>query len=145
MSLTNSTVSGNSGSAVYNSILSSSGVSNSTISDNGGGTVQSFGYNLSSDDGTGYLNGPGNQINTDPLLGPLEDNGGATFTHELLSGSPAISAGDPNFVPPPYYDQRGLGFDRVRGNRIDVGSFENQWPPRPTPTPRPRPTPLPRP
>ena len=36
--------------------------------------------------------------------------------------------GDPNFVGPPDYDQRGPGFDRVRGGRIDVGSFEVQKP-----------------
>ena len=52
------------------------------------GTVTSYGYNVSSDDGGGYLNGPGDQINTDPLLGPLQDNGGPTFTHALLPGSP---------------------------------------------------------
>jgi hypothetical protein len=60
---------------------------------NNGGTVTSLGYNLSSDDGGGYLIAPGDQINTDPLLGPLQDNGGPTFTHELLPGSPAIDAG----------------------------------------------------
>ena len=42
---------------------------------NSGGTVTSIGYNLSSEDGGGYLNGPGDQINTDPLLGPLLNNG----------------------------------------------------------------------
>jgi hypothetical protein len=103
--------------------------------------VTSYGYNISSDDGGGYLNGPGDQINTDPMLGPLRDNGGPTFTHALLPGSPAIDAGDPNFAPPPYYDQRGPGFDRVKGGRIDVGSFELQNPPQPSPTPRPTPTP----
>jgi len=60
------------------------------------------------------------------LLGPLQDNGGSTFTHELLSGSPAIDAGDPNFTPPPFFDQRGPGFDRVVNSRIDIGSFEVQ-------------------
>ena len=109
------------------------------------GTVTSYGYNVSSDDGGGYLHGPGDQINTDPLLGPLQDNGGPTFTHALLPGSPAINAGDPNFVGPPDYDQRGPGYDRVRGGPIDVGSFEVQNPPPPTPTPRPAPTPRPRP
>ena len=57
-----------------------------------------------------YLNGPGDQINTDPLLGPLQNNGGPTLTHALLPGSPAIDAGDPNFTPPPFYDQRGCPF-----------------------------------
>jgi hypothetical protein len=99
------------------------------------GTVTSYGYNVSSDDGGGYLNGPGDQINTDPMLGPLQDNGGPTLTHALLPGSPAINAGDPNFTPPPLYDQRGPGFDRVVHGRIDIGSFEVQEPlSTPTPT-----------
>jgi len=58
------------------------------------------------------------------MLGPLQDNGGSTFTHELLSGSPAINAGDPSFTPPPDYDQRGPGFPRVVNGRIDIGAFE---------------------
>lgn len=102
------------------------------------GTVTSNGYNVSSDDGGGFLNGPGDQINTDPILGPLQDNGGPTFTHALLPGSPALNAGDPNFTPPPYYDQRGPGFDRVKNGRLDVGSYEEQAllnTPTPTSTP----------
>jgi predicted outer membrane repeat protein len=111
------------------------------------GTVISQGYNLSSDNGGGYLSHQGDRINTNPLLGPLQDNGGPTFTQALLPGSLAINAGDPNFTPPPFYDQRGLGFDRVRNGRIDVGSFEVQAAtPTPTPTPSatPRPSPTPR-
>jgi hypothetical protein len=34
--------------------------------------------------------------------------------------------GDPNFTPPPLFDQRGTGFDRVVSARVDVGSFEVQ-------------------
>ena len=102
---------------------------------NDGGTVISRGYNLTSDNGGGYLNGPGDQINTEPLLGPLQDNGGPTLTHALLPGSPAIDAGNPNFTPPPFYDQRGLGYDRVKNGRLDIGSFEVQEPLfTPTPT-----------
>jgi hypothetical protein len=110
---------------------------------NNGGSLITRGYNISSDDGSGYLNGPGDQINTDPLLGPLQDNGGPTFTHALLPGSPAIDAGDPKFTPPPYYDQRGPDFWRVRNGRIDSGSFEVQagTTPSPTPTPAASPTP----
>src|SRR5205823_411806 len=111
------------------------------------------GYNLSNDNGSGFLIGPGDQINTDPLLGPLQDNGGPTFTHALLPGSPAIDTGDPNFTPPPFFDQRGPGFDRVANGRIDKGSFEVQGAtPTPTPTstatatptltPTPTPTPI---
>jgi hypothetical protein len=89
-------------------------------------TVTSLGYNLSNDDGSGHLTGPGDQINTDPLLGPLQNNGGPTFTQALLPGSPAINAGNPSFTPPPVFDQRGPGFRRVRNGRIDIGSYEVQ-------------------
>ena len=109
------------------------------------GTITSRGYNLSSDSAGGFLTGPGDQTNTNPLLGPLRDNGGPTFTHALLSGSPAIDAGDPVFTPPPAFDQRGAPFVRVFNGRIDIGSFELQPPPTPTPTPRPTPPPRPRP
>ena len=66
----------------------------------------------------------GDQINTDPLLGPLADNGGLTQTHYLLTNSPAIDGGDPTFTPPPDLDQRGLGFQRVVNGRIDIGAVE---------------------
>ena len=96
------------------------------IFNQGGGTNISQGYNLSSDNGGGLLTGSGDQINTDPMLGPLQNNGGPTFTHQLLTGSPAINAGNPSFTPPPFYDQRGPGFDRVRNGRVDIGAFEVQ-------------------
>jgi hypothetical protein len=113
---------------------------------NQGGIVISDGYNLSSDSCGGFLTGPGDQTNIEPMLGPLQNNGGPTLTHALLPASPAIDAGDPSFTPPPSSDQRGPGFDRIVNGRIDIGSFEVQRPtttptPRPIPTPRPRPTP----
>ena len=106
-------------------ILNASSISNSS------GTITSLGYNLSSDDGGGFLTATGDQINTTPMLGPLQDNGGPIFTHALLTGSPAIDAGDPNFDPnafnpPMLYDQRGSGYDRVAHGRIDIGAFEVQ-------------------
>ena len=151
-SVVNSTMNDNSveiwygGAYIKNTIFKVSPGGHSIVSD-GFSTIISDGYNVTSDDGAGYLNGPGDQINTDPQLGLLQDNGGPTFTHALLPGSPAIDAGDPNFVPPPLYDQRGPGFDRVRGGRIDIGSFEVQEitpTPTPTPTSTPRVTPTPR-
>jgi hypothetical protein len=100
---------------------------------NSGGTITSLGYNLCSNagfenyyGGVGNLTGPGDIVNTDPMLGPLQDNGGPTFTCALLPGSPAINAGDPNFTPPPEFDQRGPGFPRVAYGRIDIGAFEVQ-------------------
>lgn len=65
----------------------------------------------------------------DPLLGPLAENGGATRTHGLLTGSPAIDSGSFD-VPPgspasaPEFDQRGAPFSRVVGARIDIGAVE---------------------
>jgi len=72
------------------------------------------------------LTAAGDQVNTDPMLGPLQDNGGSTYTHALLTGSPAIDAGDPNFTLPLGYDQRGSGFQRVFNGRVDIGAFEVQ-------------------
>jgi len=153
--IANCTISGNSavsGGGVYNvpdqfgaatietgNTIFNAGASGENIVNNGG-TVTSHGYNVCSDNGGGYLKGLGDQINTDPLLGPLQDNGGPTLTHALLPGSLAIDAGDPNFTPPPFHDQRGPCFYRVFGRRIDVGSVETQPGPR-CPTPKPRPTP----
>jgi len=67
-----------------------------------------------------------NVFYTDPLLGPLGDNGGPTDTQAPLPGSPVIDRGDPNFSPPPEFDQRGPGYPRVVGGRIDLGAVEIQ-------------------
>jgi hypothetical protein len=100
------------------------------------GTITSNGYNLINDNGGGFLTATGDQTNTEPMLGPLQNNGGPTLTHELLTGSPAIDTGNPSFTPPPLYDQRGPLYQRVFNGRIDIGSFEVQpAPPTPTPTP----------
>jgi hypothetical protein len=144
LTITNSTVSGNSaatcGGVCRGTVEIQNTILNANASGNIGGTVTSHGYNISSDDGGGHLNGPGDQINTDPLLGPLRNHGGPTLTHMPMRGSPAIDAGDPSFTPPPDHDQRGACFYRVFGGRIDVGSVETQ--PRPQcVTPAPRPTP----
>jgi hypothetical protein len=155
LSVTNATLSGNSaghGGGIYNhgesthigNTVLNAGEFGETIF-NESGMITSYGYNLSSDDGGNTLTGPGDQINTDPMLGPLQDNGGPTFTHALLPGSPAINTGDPSFTPPPLYDERDPGFDRVVNGSIDIGSFEVQAGPSPTPTPTPTAKPSPRP
>ena len=60
----------------------------------------------------------------DPLLGELQNNGGATPTIALLENSPAIDAGsNPNNLAT---DQRGDGFDRTVGAGTDIGAFELQ-------------------
>jgi hypothetical protein len=151
LTVANSTLSGNSatynGGGIYNyGYLGSAttqlgnAIFNASSLFNYSGTITSLGYNVSNDDGGGFLTAAGDQINTDPMLGPLQDNGGPTFTHELLNGSPAIDAGDPNFTPPPNYDQRGSDYDRVANSRLDIGAFEVQTSPTPTPTPTATPT-----
>ncbi|MEJ5223542.1 MAG: sortase [Anaerolineales bacterium] len=84
----------------------------------------------------------GNILGQNPLLGPLANNGGTTFTHALLAGSPAIDAGDPGASCMPT-DQRGVA--RFDGNydsivRCDIGAYEYNTPFTPTPTPTPTPS-----
>ncbi|MES1240432.1 MAG: right-handed parallel beta-helix repeat-containing protein [Acidobacteriota bacterium] len=90
------------------------------------GTINAV-YSLAETPGTA-INGTNanNRLGVDPGLGPLADNGGPTETHSLLSGSPAINAGDPFLPAPPATDQRGPGFVRIFGGRVDLGSFERQ-------------------
>ena len=61
-----------------------------------------------------------------PLLGPLQNNGGLSPTMALLHGSPALDAGS-NAVAGAAglsTDQRGPGFPRVVGAAVDLGAFE---------------------
>ncbi|HKP02536.1 MAG TPA: choice-of-anchor Q domain-containing protein [Chthoniobacterales bacterium] len=146
VTVTHSTVSDNQANGNGDSILNSASLrsgdtilkvapSGINIVNNSPGTITSYGYNLSSDSGSGFLNAAGDQLNANPMLGPLQNNGGPTLTQKLLPGSPAIDRGDPNFVPPPFWDQRGIGYDRVVNGRIDIGAFEVQPTPTPSPTP----------
>jgi len=149
LTITNSTISGNSampeyGGGIYNGgtlnigdTILNAGASGANITSEQPGTVTSLGYNLSSDDGGGFLTAPGDKINTDPKLGPLQDNGGPTLSHLPAPDSPAIDAGDPSLG----MDQRGVGFVRVANGRIDMGATEVQATSTPIPSPTPNPTP----
>ena len=124
LTLASSTVYGNQGalgSDIYNSGPLSA---RSTIVANGNcaqfGTVTSLGGNLDSGNTCGFGTGPGDQVNTDPLLGPLANNGGPTPTHALLTDSPAINAADNSGCPAT--DQRGT--PRPQGAICDSGAFE---------------------
>jgi hypothetical protein len=88
--------------------------------------ILNSGHNLigKSAGGSGYA--PTDILDVDPLLGPLQDNGGPTLTMALLSGSPAIDAGNPSPEDPPEWDQRGPGFPRIVNGRVDIGAFELQ-------------------
>jgi Big-like domain-containing protein len=73
--------------------------------------------------GSGFVTLPPGTIRSDPMLGPLENNGGPTFTHALLPGSPAIDTG--NNAAELDWDQRGPGFLRAIGAAPDIGAFES--------------------
>lgn len=152
-SLTNVTLSGNSapsGAGFRTEAGSTTNLNNTIVSgsagDNCSGPIVSFGHNLSSDNQC-PLTAAGDIINSDAKLGPLQDNGGATQTHALLSGSPAIDAGDN--TPCPGTDQRGV-VRPVDGNSdgvaiCDIGAVEaaagtTVATPAVTPAPTPAPT-----
>src|SRR5262249_21610584 len=61
----------------------------------GNGTINSSDYNLIQNVSGLTLSGTTTHVivGQDPRLGPLQDNGGPTFTIALLPGSPAIDAG----------------------------------------------------
>ncbi len=95
------------------------------------GNVESLGYSIiGTNDGITLTgNTTGNMVGTlaapfDPMLGPLSNSGGNSLTRPPLANSPIIDLGDPNFVSPPDFDQRGVGFPRVLGGRIDIGAIE---------------------
>jgi predicted outer membrane repeat protein len=146
VNLTNNTFSENSavnsGGGIYNAsganvvTLRNTILDNSTSGGNCSGAITYGGNNL--EDGTtcGWGTALQSMSSTDPLLGSLADNGGATQTFALLTGSPAINAGDDAIcaagVGSPDYgaggvDQRGIA--RPQGWHCDIGSYELVLPP----------------
>jgi hypothetical protein len=144
ITLNSSTLSGNSaavGGGIFivretRTTLNNTIVANSTGGDcfnsTGGGQINAS-YSLI-EDGLGCVNGTNsNNLTGDPLLGPLQYNGGPTQTHALLASSIAIDAGN-STLP---IDQRGFSRpveqpnypNASGGNGSDIGSFEAQAPP----------------
>jgi uncharacterized repeat protein (TIGR01451 family)/CSLREA domain-containing protein len=83
------------------------------------GTHISQGYNLG-DDVTCNLTATGDITGSNPLLEPLHDNGGLTWTRALQAGSPAIDHGTNTGCPTT--DQRGLA--RPQNGVCDIGAYE---------------------
>jgi hypothetical protein len=139
ISINNSTISHNTANGLgggisnfsSNTLLQNTIVANSPQGGNCYFSVTSEGYNLSSDDTCGLI-GAGDVQNTDPLLGPLQKNGGPTQTMALLPGSPAIDAGNPSGCTDSSghllkTDQRGMPRpDKEDTGGCDIGAFEKQ-------------------
>jgi hypothetical protein len=100
--------------ALRNSIVAANAAS---LNANCNGVVTLSGINLSDDASCGFT-GP-SMITGDPRLGPLVDNGGPTWTHNLLNDSPAIDAALGCSVTD---DQRYI--TRPQGAACDIGAVE---------------------
>jgi hypothetical protein len=130
VSIYSSTVSGNGGGIFGAATLQNSIVANNGSGGNCSGTMTSI-FSLSSD-GTCQLSGPGDRNNTNPRLGALGNYGGPTQTIPLLSGSPAIDAGNPSGCTDGLghllkTDQRGLPRpDSEDRSGCDMGAYEKQ-------------------
>lgn len=149
LTITNSTISSNSASeggglhlTSYTAQRFKSTIVALNTSTNGpdvNGDLTSDGFNLiGNNSGTNVLSPQASdQIGTasapiDPLLGPLQDNGGPTFTHALLLGSPAIDKGESSNSTT---DQRGFGrrkdvpalSNAPGGDGADIGGVESAF------------------
>ena len=113
------------GSTMYNE-ASNVSITNSILYNNGGSEI----YNVNSTTAVTYsivkdgYTGTGNR-DVDPLLGPLQNNGGYTRTMLPLANSQAIDNGTD--IVCPTKDQRGL--DRPQGVHCDIGAVEVDFAP----------------
>jgi len=148
LTVSNSTFSGNSAEISGGGLINGQAaitVSNSTFSGNGagrGGSIANFGpltlrntivasspsggncanFVSLTDDG-GNLDTDGTCVGTispNPLLGPLQNNGGPTQTLAISMASPAFAGGNPVNCPPT--DQRGVL--RPQFMACDIGAYE---------------------
>jgi hypothetical protein len=140
VAIDSSTIAGNSANGSGGGILGGidMAMTNSIVANNVGGncnisvlSTASKGYNISSD-ATCNFTGAGDLNSIDPRLGTLAYHGGATETIPLLTGSPAIDAGDPSGCTDDHgvllkTDQRGMPRpDREDKAGCDMGAYESQ-------------------
>jgi CSLREA domain-containing protein len=133
VNISNSTLYSNtatSGGGIYND-AGIVGVKNTIVANNTGdncsGTITNNGYNIDSGTSCGWGSASGSMSNTDPKLDNLADNGGPTWTHALLLGSPAINEipYQTNGCGTDYTtDQRGYDRPHPAGGSCDIGAFE---------------------
>jgi len=126
-------------------------IGNTIVAGNNGKDVTLFNNNYNSFASAGNnLIGEGNALGnfvssgdqtgvTNPLLGPLTNNGGGTPTHAPLNGSPAINAGSNIKLPFDTYDLDNdnntneripvdqTGDDRIQDGVVDIGAVESSF------------------
>ena len=84
---------------------------------------------------SGIYPGNGNVFSDIPGLGALANNGGPTLTMLPQPGSPVLDAGNNSLIPSGVtFDQRGAGFPRIMGARVDIGAVEAAAAAAPPPT-----------
>ena len=86
------------------------------------GLLVSVGHNIDSRDQCGF-SAATDKKNTDPLLGPLQDNGGPAKTRAITTDSPAFDAGSGDLCPAT--DERGAV--RPQAAACDIGAFELEF------------------
>jgi hypothetical protein len=117
-------IGGSGGAVLQDTIVSNTGKTNCSAA------ITSRGHNLDSGTSCGFT-GAGDLGNTDPRLGPLQGNGGATLTQALPAGSPAIGAGGACPAVDGGTDQRAVR----RKTPCDIGAFETSLSVTPSPAP----------
>ncbi|MGQ0801530.1 MAG: choice-of-anchor Q domain-containing protein [Pseudomarimonas sp.] len=126
LTIRNSIIAGNVGNATQPDVFSISGAG-----------ITSSGFNLIGNRGDAIFGATGDQSGTgasplNPLLGPLQNNGGSTNTHALLFGSPALDRGNSSGST---RDQTGqtrpidLAGITNTADAADIGAFEAQTAP----------------
>jgi hypothetical protein len=116
LSLNHCTVVSNSG--PYEIAATNTFTSANSIIGSFSGTLDSGGQNLIiNSNGMPVFNSYGDLFNSDPRLGPLQNNGGLTLTHALLPESPAINSAEASGL---LTDQRGA----LRLLTADIGAYE---------------------
>ncbi len=117
----------NRGMATLNNIIVANSPSGSDVTNITPGTITGSHNLIETPITGGGSNTLTGTIMADPLLGPLQNNGGPTQTMALRPGSPAINAGDNALIPAGITtDQRGVPFARIAGGTVDIGAYEVQ-------------------